>query len=253
MASAQASIGDIIEIETPRGRAYAQYSHRHPDYGQLLRVLPGLHGERPNVGRLAAGEERFFVFYPLDAALARDPLVEVVGRADVPDPEFPELRAGSWDADSGEESWYVVTDEVSRHVGRLTPELRRLSTADMVNHKTLLDRITSGWSPQDWPPEGYLDRGGEDDDAASVEPDSPLPTAFYAYLPSEQAAQRVARQLRGEKLDVVVSETREGGAWRVLARAESDAEDREMLEEAIAAVVEQAGGEYDGHEVELGG
>jgi hypothetical protein len=245
-----ASIVDVVEIETPKGLAYAQFAHEHPSNGELLRVLPGLHDERPDVEALAREGERFYVFYPLRAALARDPLVEVVGHADVPDPGFPELRAGTWDADSGEESWYVVTDEGERHVGRLTAELRKLSPADIVNHKSLVDRITSGWAPEDWPPEGYLDDGGGE--AAGSGPREPLLTAFYSYLPSERAAQQVARGLRAEQLDVEVSETREGDSWLVLARSEADPDDRELLEEAIAAVVAQAGGEYDGHEVEVG-
>ena len=250
----KATIGDVVEIETPDGLAYAQFAHEHPRYGQLLRVLPGVYEQRPDVEALAREDERFYVFYPLGAALARDPLVELVGHADVPVAGFPELRAGSWDADSGEESWFVVTDEGERHVGRLTPELRKLSPADMVNHKSLVDRIASGWTPEDWPPEGYLDStGGEEVGSGSGDPDEPLPTTFYSYLPSEQAAQQVARALRAEQLDVEVSETREGGAWLVLARSEAGADDRELLDEAIAAVVAQAGGEYDGHEVELGG
>ncbi len=251
-----ASIGDVVEIETPKGLAYAQFAHEHPSYGELLRVLPGVHEERPDVEALAREDERFYVFYPLGAALARDPLVEVVGHADVPDPGFPELRVGSWDSDSGEESWYVVTDEGERHVGRLTAELRKLSPADIVNHKSLVDRITSGWAPDDWPPEGYLDGAGDEEagtSSSSGETQEPLPTAFYSYLPTEQAAQQVAQALRAEQLDVEVSETREGDAWLVLARSEVGSDDRELLEEAIATVVAQAGGEYDGHEVEVGG
>jgi hypothetical protein len=41
-------IGDIIEIKTPKGLAYAQYTHRDALYGNLLRVLPGLYERQPN-------------------------------------------------------------------------------------------------------------------------------------------------------------------------------------------------------------
>src|SRR5579871_3661125 len=38
-------IGDILEIRTPAGFAYAQYVNRHlrpPKYGDLMRILPGV-------------------------------------------------------------------------------------------------------------------------------------------------------------------------------------------------------------------
>lgn len=35
-------IGDIVEIRTLRGFAYAQYTHEPAEFGSLIRVLPGL-------------------------------------------------------------------------------------------------------------------------------------------------------------------------------------------------------------------
>ena len=40
-------LGDVPEFETSRGRVYLQYTHEHPDFGALARVLPGAHRERP--------------------------------------------------------------------------------------------------------------------------------------------------------------------------------------------------------------
>ena len=59
-------LGDVIEIETPKGLAYAQYTHEHrdpPRYGSLLRILPGIYSQRPSdFAALVAEEERFSVF-----------------------------------------------------------------------------------------------------------------------------------------------------------------------------------------------
>ena len=41
-------IGDVIEIATPKGFAYAQFTHDHPMGGEVLRILPGLYASRPN-------------------------------------------------------------------------------------------------------------------------------------------------------------------------------------------------------------
>jgi hypothetical protein len=43
----RAKLGDVLEIETTKGLAYFQYTHQHPVYGGLIRVLPGLYAERP--------------------------------------------------------------------------------------------------------------------------------------------------------------------------------------------------------------
>jgi hypothetical protein len=80
-------IGDVVEIRTPRGFAYAQYTHEHrepPRHGSLLRVLPGLYERQPqDLASLVEQEERFSVFFPLGAALARR-IFRIVGNADVP-------------------------------------------------------------------------------------------------------------------------------------------------------------------------
>ena len=63
-------IGDIIEIPTSKGLAYAQCSHIHWDYGHLIRALPGFFQQRPvDFNELAAKEELFVVFYPVQAAV----------------------------------------------------------------------------------------------------------------------------------------------------------------------------------------
>lgn len=62
-------IGDVIEIPTPRGLAYAQYTHKHPMYGALLRVLRGIYTKRPaDFSEVVKQEEHFKAFFPLKAA-----------------------------------------------------------------------------------------------------------------------------------------------------------------------------------------
>src|SRR5882724_12682696 len=91
-------LGDVIEIETPKGLAYAQYTHEHrqpPRYGSLLRVLPGTYAERPpDFADLVAQEERFSVFFPLGSALTRR-IVRIVANEDIPETKkpFPIFRA----------------------------------------------------------------------------------------------------------------------------------------------------------------
>jgi hypothetical protein len=140
-------IGDAIEIETPRGLAYAHYTHEHrepPRYGSLLRVLPGLHSEAPSeFAHLVTQEERFSVFFPLGAALQRK-LVRIVAREAVPGAKqaFPIFRRqqgqGAWLWD-GKKEWRA------RRRDRWTPR----AIAEVWNDTLLIERIASGWRPDD--------------------------------------------------------------------------------------------------------
>ena len=74
-------IGDVLEIATPQGFAYAQFTHDHPMEGELLRILPGLYATRPaDLAALVQQPERYVTFYALRAILSDDE-VTVVGGA----------------------------------------------------------------------------------------------------------------------------------------------------------------------------
>jgi hypothetical protein len=145
-------IGDVIEIETARGLAYAQYSHEHrdpPRMGSLLRVLPGLYETRPaQFAPLVEQEEQFWVFFPLGAA-ARGQLVRIVANEPLPDPKrpFPVFRArnasGPWWMWDGKREWRA------RPGDPWTPRALRSTWNDTM----LIERIAEGWTPSDSPDE----------------------------------------------------------------------------------------------------
>ncbi len=80
---AKQTLGTVIEIPTRDGLAYAQYSHDHDRYGQLIRVLPGVYDNQPDLAEVVKQRERFFVFFPLDAAI-REGIFRVVEQYEVP-------------------------------------------------------------------------------------------------------------------------------------------------------------------------
>ncbi|OFV80741.1 MAG: hypothetical protein A2Y78_15400 [Acidobacteria bacterium RBG_13_68_16] len=143
-------IGDVIEIGTPKGLAYAQYTHKHdeqPRYGALIRVLPGLYKTRPvSFNDLVKRKERFFVFFPLGAACKRG-IVTIVANEVIPKSAcpFPTFRSRaterpSWELWDGHRYWCVY---------KLTPEQRSLPILAVWNDTLLIDRIVQGWSPAD--------------------------------------------------------------------------------------------------------
>jgi hypothetical protein len=117
----RAKIGDVLEIGTINGLAYFQYTHQHPVYGGLIRVLPGTHDERPPYfTQMAGGAERYFVFSPVRAASSRG-LVSIVSHESVPERAraFPLFKAGH----SG--NWWLWDGQTEWRVAELTPPSAR--------------------------------------------------------------------------------------------------------------------------------
>ena len=147
-------IGDIIEIPTARGLAYAQYTHEHtrpPRYGSLLRILDGFHESRPREFEpLVNRPERFLVFFPLKVAVNKG-IFSVVANEKVPAAaqRFPLFRCGQANPQTGKvDVWWFWDGEKEWRAGRITDEQRKMPLREVWNDTLLIERIESGWSPQ---------------------------------------------------------------------------------------------------------
>ena len=148
-------IGDVIEIEAPRGFAYAQYTHRHttpPRYGALLRILPGLFVDRPTShAALVTQPHRFLVFFPLGAACNRR-IVQIVANETVPYEyqEFPVFRDRVRLSDGRTGPWCLWDGQREVRVKYLSPEQQRLPLLLGVwNDTILIKRLASEWLPSE--------------------------------------------------------------------------------------------------------
>lgn len=144
------SIGDLIEIPTARGLAYAQYTHKKEQWGALIRVLPGFHASRPpDLEAVARQEEAFSTFFPLNAAVARG-IFKTVGKAAVPPraQKFPLFRAaGGIDREGRVLNWFLWDGEREWRIDGLTDEQRRLPIRGVWTDLLLIQRIEEGWTP----------------------------------------------------------------------------------------------------------
>ena len=143
-------IGDIIEIPTSKGLAYAQYTHKLEHYGALLRVLDGFFESRPNqFNELAEKKHKFVIFFPLGAAIRRK-IFLIVGHAEIPDnaKEFPLFRAGAVGKSGKVATWWLWDGKKEWMIGDLTLEQRHLPILGVVNDTALIQRIESGWTPE---------------------------------------------------------------------------------------------------------
>jgi hypothetical protein len=148
-------VGDIIEVKTGKGFAYAQYTHRDKLYGYLVRVLPGFFEHLPiDVQSIANRPSIFVTFLPLQAAVDRK-IFSVVENVAIPEKEkaFPLFRAaGLADPSTGKvDQWWLWNGERSWRIDSLTESQRRLPIKGIWNDTLLVERIESDWRPQDDP------------------------------------------------------------------------------------------------------
>jgi hypothetical protein len=135
--SVQCGVGDLFEVATPNGLAYLQCTHVDGDLG-IVRVLPGLFGQRPAkdaLARLCAEPERFFHKLWIRDALRAGGLAHV-GSFDVPpsSSRYPRFRE------------VVVGPDV-----RIMPpreEEPDLPIDEIVSWDYFVERIATGWAPR---------------------------------------------------------------------------------------------------------
>ena len=73
-------------------------------------------------------------------------------------------------------------------------------------------------------------------------------TQFYLQIPDEDAAERIAAQLRGDGFDVTAGPSPYGGGWAAVARTTVADADLAALESRLTELAESAGGTFDGYD-----
>ncbi len=243
-------IGIMVEIDTAKGLAYAQLTHRHPVFGPLMRVLPGLYVDRPPASKLRSlveANERFFVFVPVDAAVAWGKFVPV-GHEEVPERArpFPLFKAGF--TQPGQiriENWRLWDGEREVPIAYPTGDQLALPIQQIVSPQLLIRRLE-----RDWTPATDVTVTGESAEEDSPDASPSVGEAHYLYFPGEQAADSAARRLSDEALDVEVRRAEGSDDWLVLVRIpwiRSTAE-LEETRQRLERVASEFGGEYDGWE-----
>jgi hypothetical protein len=147
---AKPKVGDVVEIKTSGGVAYALYTHDSSMYGALLRVWNKQFPVRPaDISTLFSTSESFSCFFPLASAVKKK-LVDIVGNVPVPSrlAAFPIFRAGMVDRDGKVPVWWLWDGEKEWRVGELTSEQRKLSIRSTWNASALREGIESDWTPE---------------------------------------------------------------------------------------------------------
>jgi hypothetical protein len=144
-------IGHICEIPTAIGLAYFQFTHKHWDYGYLIRVFEGAHPKRPEeFGTVAAAPVQFSTFFPLGTAVNRK-VVEIVAHESVRGDlqEWPVFRSPvAADFTKPAACWYLWTHDGGsdgKRLKKLTAAQRKMPILSCWNDGALIDAIETGW------------------------------------------------------------------------------------------------------------
>lgn len=140
-------IGDVIEILTPHGLAYAHYTHKHPSYGALIRVIHGMFDSRPeDFRKIVMLSLQFCTFFPLGAACNRG-IVRVIANEPISaaNREFPTFRASTKGRDGSWGDWWLWDGDKEWRIGKLKPGMAALPPRGVINDTLLVERIIGGW------------------------------------------------------------------------------------------------------------
>jgi hypothetical protein len=144
-------VGDILEISTSKGLAHVQYVGKHAEYGDVIRVIPGLI-EREGTDLFAefTTVEGYLAFYPVHAAMLKR-LVRITCSCPLPTKfAVPETvrRAGARGRQGAVLTWVIEkSDGNERMLEKLTDSERLLPIAAIWNHELLIQRISDNWTP----------------------------------------------------------------------------------------------------------
>ena len=145
------NIGDIVEIPLSMGFAYAQYTHKHPQYGALLRVYDCIFpSKQSDVDVISSKNLAFSCFLPVSAVLKRG-IFGAVSNANVRGDfqQFPMFRAGIINRETKKvETWWLWDGQREWRVGNLTPEQRKFPIRGIWNDTYLIEKIEAGWKPE---------------------------------------------------------------------------------------------------------
>jgi hypothetical protein len=262
----KAQFGDMVEIKTPAGLAYVQYTHDGGNMGELVRVLPGHFTARPTeFAELAKQKELYFVFYTLTYSLRKN-LAEIVSHQPVPQwaQPYPLMRwPGAQDQTGKTVAWKIVkasdplTVETHQHtplIRKLSPEQQSLSIRHLWPHPVLVRELARNWTPE-------RDEELRLQDVAEAESRNASrlgsngrdekPMRHYLYFLKKPDAEEAGKRLRSRGFSVEVRRGADGENWLTLAvhAPPQDADEIEELRNEMETLAAKLDGEYDGWEI----
>ncbi|UCJ18867.1 hypothetical protein K5Q02_11090 [Pseudomonas sp. MM211] len=138
-------LGDVLQVLTSEGVSYAQVTHKHPEFGFLIRVFQGFYNQQPkDFSVVVAGGVQFSAFFVAQSAVNQG-LVSVVVNVEIPEvlKSFPTFRARNGGA--GGSLWLWDGTEFFRLERKLTTDELKYPTDGIISAPLLVERIENGY------------------------------------------------------------------------------------------------------------
>lgn len=257
-----------MEISTPAGLAYVQYTHDGRTNGELVRALPGLYTHRPSdFAAVARQKELYFVFYIMNYAL-RTGQAEVVSNQPIPEwaEAYPIMRhAAAFDDFRRVIRWRIVSaasqlkpQELIRTplLTELTPEQKRLSILEIWPHIAMVKNLARGWTPEraaELLMQDVVEAAEREKKQVAGDESLDRGMQHFLYFPRKMDAEGAGEQLRNRGFSVEVRPSTDGKEWLALATKASPktAEEMDERRDEMEALAAQFGGDYDGWEAPI--
>jgi hypothetical protein len=261
----RARVGDIVEISTPAGFGYVQYTHEGGSNGELVRVLPGLYENSvSDFAVLARQKELYFIFYILNFAL-RAGEAEVVSNQPIPSWAItpPRMRHAATVDDFGRIiRWRIVSAaskltpaELIRTplITELTSDQKELSIREIWPHKVMVRELARGWTPtraEELRLQDIAESAARGTSQVPSKRPFEEPMRHYLYFPKRPNAEEAGEWLRNRGFSVEVQKNAGGETWLALAAKipPKTSEELDDLRNEMESLAAQFGGEYDGWE-----
>ncbi|MCT4938882.1 hypothetical protein [Pseudomonas aeruginosa] len=138
-------LGDVLQILTSQGVAYAQVTHKHPEFGYLIRVFSGFYDAQPeDFSAVVSSPVQFSAFFVVQSAVNQG-LLSVVANTPVPVSlqVFPTFR--SRNGGPGGSIWLWSGGDAVRLERCLLPEELTYPTEGIISAPLLVERIENNY------------------------------------------------------------------------------------------------------------
>ncbi|MEN3801220.1 hypothetical protein ABDZ32_11620 [Aeromonas veronii] len=141
-------LGDVLQVLTSKGVAYAQVTHKDPEFGFLIRFFSGLYDSVPaDFSTVVNASVQFSAFFVVQSAVNQG-LLSVAANTLIPDrlKAFPIFR--SRNGGPGGSIWLWSGGEAVRLDRSLTPEEQTYPTEGIISAPLLVERIENNYRPE---------------------------------------------------------------------------------------------------------
>lgn len=146
-------IGDVFVINTKKGNAYLQFVYDNKNICELVRILPGLYQQQPDISKLVLLKEKYCIHFPIKGA-AKKGIVINVGNYPIPiNFEIPNnMRTDFSDSTGKLISWHIIDYNTwnRKSVIKLNENQIRLSPFEIWNDTLLVERLEDEWDLEKW-------------------------------------------------------------------------------------------------------